>query len=105
MNTAQEDDGSTNQKEIDLLAKLICKTTKEEVLKLTFDFLNAEVSEEAISNADTNNAKNSVQVIDSGNNEQLIQIIQDLDDFSIVTNTQQDTNNNDDLDLLELMDS
>ena len=104
---------------MDLLAKLICKTPQDDrrdsIVELKFDFLSTETENNDKLTSKTMSNDKSIQIIDTTdhNNEQLIQIIHDLQELSVVTN-QQNTNqakpinhqtSGDDLDLLELMDS
>lgn len=117
----KSDDTTTvinDRKEMDLLAKLICKTPEDDrrrsVVELKFDFLSNDIDNNDKSMTTNDNGNNSIQIIgpNEHNNEQLIKIIHDLEECSLVSNDQDNhakpTNNqtaDDDIDLLELMDS
>lgn len=103
---------------MDLLAKLICKTPqddrRESLVELKFDFLSNDIDNKDRATSERISNDNSIQVIDTGdhNNEQLIKIINDLEECSLITDEQnakaKPTNHqtgDDDIDLLELMDS
>lgn len=102
-----KEENNSNQQEIDLLAMLICKTNEEqEGVELTFEFLeNAAESESEKEPGGNDWRKNVIQLgDDKEGNPQLNDIIQDLNSLDISKPaTNQD--NDQDLDLLELMDS
>lgn len=85
---------------------LICKTNEEqEGVELTFEFLeNASKKDDQDSEVDF--SKNVIQLGDGEqSNRQLIDIIQDLNNLDIECKQNANTDDEQEIDLLELMDS
>ncbi|KAF7495630.1 Protein OSCP1 [Sarcoptes scabiei] len=128
-----ETNNETNQKEIEFLAKLICKTSNSSTSaplatppnhELKFDFLqnNFQVNNNEIEEKQCNEANRNEKLIQisSTRDEQLVKIIEELNEITMLEKSYSDRQQqatkttstasdqeiaNDEIDLLELMDS